>query len=161
MDISLRISQLESGRAQHILLNGHVAVPYLMDTWLTNMRKFWGTHNFQIEISDACSPGIQCHQDSIIMQILAERGLSKHRLFHLNTCRTYLQVSSVADIATADGKKLRPEILNFERIIHRTIKWEWHDQLRDQQQQDWKLVMRRYFLTYGSEGKLRLRKPVG
>ena len=40
----------------------------------------------------------------------------------------YLQVSLVADIATADGKQLRPEILVCERITHRTTKWEWPNQ---------------------------------
>ena len=54
--------------------------------WLTNMSKVLGKHNFQIEISNSWSPGLQCYRDSMIMQILAERGLSKHRLFHLSTC---------------------------------------------------------------------------
>ena len=44
MDISQRIIQLESGRAEHILSNGKVAIPYLTETWLTYMRKFWGKH---------------------------------------------------------------------------------------------------------------------
>ena len=91
MDISLRISQLDSGRAEHILSNGKVAIPYLTDTWLMNIRNFLGKHNFQIEISNAWSPGLQCCRDSMIMQILAERGLSKHRLFHLNTCNLIKQ----------------------------------------------------------------------
>ena len=87
MDMSLRISQLESGRTENILSIGKVAIPYLTDTWLMNMRIVLGKHNFQIEISNAWSPGLQCCRDSMIMQILAERRLSKHRLFHLNTCR--------------------------------------------------------------------------
>ena len=78
----------------------------------------------------------------------------------------HLQVSSVADIATADGKRLSPEILVCERITHRShrsTKWEWHNQLKhmDQQKQDWKLAMQRYSLANGSKRKLMLRKPLG
>ena len=119
-----------------------------MDAWLTNMTSLLGTNSFQIESSNACSPGRQCHRDSMIMQIFAERGLNKHRLFHLNTCRMYLQVSSVADIATADGKRLQPEILACKRITHRTKKWECPTQPTptDQQKQHWKLAVQRFFL---------------
>ena len=81
MDISLRISQLDSGRAEHILSNGKVAIPYLTDTWLMNMRNVLREHKFQIEISNAGSPGLRCFRGSMIMQISAERGLSTDRLF--------------------------------------------------------------------------------
>jgi hypothetical protein len=75
----------------------------------------------------------------------------------------HLQVSSVADIATADGKRLSPEILVCERITHRSTKWEWHNQLKhmDQQKQDWKLAMQGCFFTNGSKRKLMLRKLLG
>ena len=48
MDISLRMSHLESGRAEKLLMHMSMSVTYLTPTWLTHMRMFLGTYKLRV-----------------------------------------------------------------------------------------------------------------
>ena len=96
-----------------------ITIPYLTNTWLTNMRDFMANHNFQIETSNEWSMRRQCENDTMLMEYFASRGVSKYKLCHLNACRMFLQVSSIADIATADGVQIHQNSLECKHITSR------------------------------------------
>jgi len=55
------------------------------------------------------SPGLelQRERDALLMEVFMEAEVDQETLKWLNWCRMYLQVTSVADICTADGKYIR------------------------------------------------------
>ena len=65
------------------------------------------------------------------------------QFFHLNCCRIYLQVVTMADIKTADGKQLRHTFLKCEKSRDRTSRMIWPNQSdpTDQQKADWKAAL--------------------
>jgi hypothetical protein len=50
---------------------------------------------------------LQQQSDSYIMDVLVDSGATEKELGLLSQCRLFLQVTTVADIATADGKHLK------------------------------------------------------
>jgi len=64
-------------------------------------------HNLRLEITDKCTLKPQCQHDKSLMEVFSASNISDFKLFYINCCRIYLQVTSVADISTADGTPSR------------------------------------------------------
>jgi len=75
----------------------------------------------------------------------------------LNACRLYLQVVTVSDICSADGKYILPEINAGNPIMHRHSNLAWPIQDRPQPA-DWRIW--RHHLAY-LEDKGQLITPLG
>ena len=75
----------------------------------------------------------------------------------------YLQVTSLADIVTADGRCIRPEIVECNRIAQRSSQWTWPQQPKPtlQQQDNWKEAITKHLITQGSKKHLRLCQQLG
>lgn len=64
------------------------------------MREFMATHDLKIETINEWSMKPQCAKDVMLLEYFMDCGVSTYKLRrHLNACRMFLQVSSIADIA--------------------------------------------------------------
>ena len=164
IDISLRFTQLvaESGREEELLLYPKIPIGYTTSTWTTQLRNFMGMHNLCIECTRGWQPRTQCVHDQMIMSLFLNKGISDYLLFHLNACRMYLQVTSIADMVTADCRYIQPEIVECNRIAQRSSQWTWPQQPKPtlQQQDNWKEAITKHLITQGSKKHLRLRQPL-
>jgi hypothetical protein len=55
----------------------------------------------------------------------AEHGISGSDLAKLNFCRLYLQVCTISDIASGDGKHILPYILNCTKDPQQSTPYTW------------------------------------
>ena len=75
------------------------------DTWIGQTLEFCLENKIVVsKTGEGLKPS--CQGDSAIMQIMANRGLTKGQLKALNRCRLASQVVSISELATGDGKKL-------------------------------------------------------
>ena len=94
--ISIRASQLESGRIEDIMMHLGIKIPYLTPTWITNIWQFilLSQHDLWLEISNAWTQAPQSQHDRALMEIFSESSISNFKLFHLNCCRIFLNCHS-------------------------------------------------------------------
>ena len=67
MDISLRLTQLETGREEELLLHPKIPIGYTKSTWTTQLRNFMGMYNLRIKRTRGWQPRTQCIYDQMIM----------------------------------------------------------------------------------------------
>jgi len=127
--ISIRASQLESGIIEDVMMHPGIKISYLTPTWITNKRQFMAQHDLRLEISNAWTQAPQSQHDRALMEIFSESNMSNFKFFHLNCCRIFLQIATAADIATADGLRLRPEIFKCKKLKDRKSQLLWPNQL--------------------------------
>ena len=61
--------------------------------------------------------------DRFLMEIFVKMKLTKKELIHVNTCRLYLQVTTLSDIATYDGTKIEETILECIQTRQHSQLW--------------------------------------
>lgn len=81
---------------------GHLAT----DTWIKSIWQF--AHENSIRIDDNTTHNIQLQRenDGYLMEIFSQYGFSKKELQQINRCRMHMQVTSISDIVTGDGKHI-------------------------------------------------------
>ena len=106
MDISLRISQLESGRTELLLMSPEIPITFLTQTWATNMRSFMGGKNqLTIECSNQWTIDSACRNYELIMKVLAGCGLSRQALRPNNVARCAVAAFTAADETSLQHKE--------------------------------------------------------
>ena len=92
MDISLRFTQLESGREEELLLYPKIPIGYTTSTWTTQLRNFMGTHHdLRIERTRGWQPRTQCVHDQMIMSLFLKKGRHiRLSVFTLKACRMFV-----------------------------------------------------------------------
>jgi hypothetical protein len=72
-------------------------------SWVKNTWQFLAEHNMTIadQVGDLA---LRRQGDSYLMEAFTRHGISGPRLQQLNTCRLFLQVDTLSDITTADGR---------------------------------------------------------
>ncbi|KAI2513929.1 hypothetical protein MHU86_313 [Fragilaria crotonensis] len=108
MLISLRHLQIESGVSFDLLSSPQIELTYLTDCWILHLRKFCAEHNISIYVKKNRLPLISREGDSLLMDMAITMGLKKQELIDLNLVRIFLGVTTVSDIATADGLRIHP-----------------------------------------------------
>jgi hypothetical protein len=111
MVIALRSLQLELGCGFHLLECPSEWVPYITDCWVTCIRDFLDRSKMTIKVASARRVQPSREHDWFIMDEFRRLGLYNNRqLFDLNTVRLHLQVTTLSDIADAQGKKITKEV---------------------------------------------------
>ena len=97
------------------------------------------------------------------METFSESNISIFKLFHLNCCRIFPQVATVADIDTADGLRLRPEIFKCKKLKDRksTLLWPNQPEPTDHQKADWKSALTKCLLKAKTSVALCLHQCLG
>ena len=121
--------QLEIG-----YFNNFLNLPYKLfhkftpSSWITEVWEFCDTHKIQLHHSSPHKLSPLRENDVEIMRCFHENlSLSSAELLAINRVRCYLEVLSLADIATGDGKKIRQCYLQGIRSTERST-WEWHEE---------------------------------
>ena len=130
--------QLLRASAQHLLLelgtshqlfehDYRIFGPIATKSWMKHTWQFFSEFNISLE-SDTPSLHLQCPQDQFLME-----GFQQHYnkgLPRLNRCRMYLNVCSLAEITTADGKYITKDAWEGNRASIATNTYTWPTQQR-------------------------------
>jgi hypothetical protein len=93
--------------------------------WMVSICDFLGQTNASLEIENLWVPTISRRHDVMLMDLAIQLNFMCHQLCQINQCRLYLQVLSISDISTANGRSLLPGILQGTRDDQRTSKLQW------------------------------------
>jgi hypothetical protein len=110
MVISLRHLQIEAGVSFDLLIQPAISVSYLTNCWLVSLWKFCAAHTVSITVAANRILAPSRIADSLLMDVALTPPFTKHQLIDLNLVHINLRVSSVSDIALADGTSLHPWI---------------------------------------------------
>jgi hypothetical protein len=92
-------------------------------SWLKFTWKFLVKHDVQLIDDLPDFPALREH-DRPIMAVFGDLGWSDKLLYRVNICRMFLQVITLADIATGDGKRISYDAWTGKRTIRNT-KYNW------------------------------------
>ena len=114
--ISIEVSQLESGINRKITRNGEIQkLKYMTPTIITTlMDDLW---DLRAEMwLEHWTPG----RGKTIMGEIKPRVRNLEQMIEVNTCRTWLQVHHLSDIATMDGQRIHPAYIQGNRVHEST-----------------------------------------
>ena len=142
--ISSEFSQLHMGTS-------HPFFHYPASLWTNLIPSTWITHLFHIlnkcfihvTYPQFWTPTLLRANDRCLMDIFIQVTDDKLTLRQLNSCRIYLQVLTLADITTLDGKLLLPSI--HKGKLHRTSSLRWP---RQKVPRTWWTIWSQFLTTY-------------
>ena len=155
--------QVQAGIDRNLLSDTEIPIDYIETCWIMGIRDFLRTYKLKIDLTDDSIPHTnQRVGDELIMDAIQTRGeCSPTELQKLNAGRLFLQVARVSDIASVDGKRIRPGMLTGSNDgNHRSaIKWPRQGPT---QPMWWKLWKTKVTKTFSIDGKSPvLRRPLG
>lgn len=104
--IELAWAQLQSGVSFPLLEKPAACIPPIDTKWLVSLRQFLASLNSKFRISCTYIYPNQRQFDCHLMDIALEMHFSTQELQYINHCRLYLQVCTLSDICTVDGKRI-------------------------------------------------------
>jgi hypothetical protein len=103
--------------------------------------------------------------DAFLMDIFRYSGdFSDADLRNLNAVRMYLQVATISDIASADGRQVTTEAYRAQKSTERQSKWNWIRQpvITTKQQKLWAHAVRKHLtMSSSTQSPLVLRTRLG
>ena len=104
----------------------------------------------------------QREQDQSLMDAFIQQGYHSMELYHLQTCRFYLRVNTLADIVDAAGTHITREAWNGQRSSHTNPTFDWPYSVRPRQAfwETWNNALKATFLPPHSS-YLRLATSLG
>jgi hypothetical protein len=168
--IAIQSLQVEAGTHARLLQNPTISLSYLTPCWLISMRTFMSQYQISLQMADNWNFNLSRERDDFLMDIFRCSGFfNTQDLKNLNAVRIFLQVATIADVATADGVYIKPEFYQGCKCSSRTSRWIWPRQpMVVQSQQDlWKKALRSTLLTTQSDHHrqafpdTRLKTPLG
>jgi hypothetical protein len=164
MVIALRSLQIKLGYGFHLLECPSEWVPYITDCWVTCIQDFLDRSKMTIKVASArCIHPSQEH-DWFIMDEFRRLGLYNNwQLFDLNTVRLHVQVTTLSDIADAQGKKITKEVFAGTTPTDRysNLKWPRQPVRTTKQRNLWKAALEAAFAPSGRALTKRLGKFSG
>ena len=95
---------------------------WVVDTW-----KFM--HSYGISVEESLEPlRTKRVNDSFLMDVLAAGPASKTQLSQVNRCRLFLQIQTLFDMVTGDGRRIREDVWKGKRTLHFTSNISWPKQ---------------------------------
>jgi hypothetical protein len=119
--------------------------------WLTSIWAYANSTAITIDIKQQWLPHRVRERDIMILDHALTLNFTTQQLRQLNDCRMYLQVLTLSDITTADGKYLLPNIIRGYRTDDRPSTLNWPNTCRPTSWAAWKL----YLQHIGSGVKLK------
>jgi len=129
--ISLSYLQLTVGSTTSILNMPSTAYDSIVETgWLKSFWTFLTRSGLSIQLTDQWLPSITREHDVVLMDHFIAQGYSASKLRLLNQCRLYLQVITLADITSADGKHIILDVFIGCPLTDRKSTLKWPNQQR-------------------------------
>ena len=141
---SLEQLQLEIGELEPVLsLPYHRFHHLATDTWITQVWRFCSENSIRLEWDNAVIPPRSREWDRGIMDMCRASGItSPLQQLSINRVRCYLQVITMADIVSANGRRIRQDVLDGAHWARRsTYRWG-KEQPTDLDWIEWKRALR-------------------
>ena len=160
IQISLALAQVESGKSFHLLEHPGSHIPYLTPTWITSLGTFLGSHHMAISQNNTPIATLCSDNDSLLMDSIQLAGMTVKEQRQVNQCRMYLGVTTVSDIATADGRMVSAETLQGQTMTDRIspLKWPSQHSLSIRQCQLWTRYITNQFVSNNRHLRIPLEK---
>ena len=162
MEANLQAHQLETGTSFGILQQVyHNTAILASDTWI---KRVWRELE-ELDIYVACdSPALllRCQDDALLVDLFINLEVDQDELLWLNWCRMFLQVCTVSDLATADGRFIRRSMWDGVRDDCTRSPYQWPRTVRPSRRHWdlWQSTLSRALLA--SNGPHQpLRQPLG
>lgn len=128
-------------------------------TWISHVWKFCSDAQFRL-LPIGPTLELRRENDIFLMEYFGRTGIKGKRLKSLQRCRLYKQASTLADIASADGQKIRPEALSGAAEILFPTTYNWPAQQKPCRSDwiDWHKALAPLMVT---DGSLDLLQPLG
>jgi hypothetical protein len=158
--IVLRSLQLESGCGFHLLESPSKWVPYIMECWLTSIWDFISRSKITIKVVSAQLVQMSREHDCHVMDAIHQLEIyDDKQLFDINAIRMYLQVTTLSNIADANGQRILDKVLKGQKLSDRYSRLKWTRQLvvTTKQRNLWKAALKAAFTSSG----MVLKHPLG
>jgi hypothetical protein len=132
MNINLDCVQLIAGIERPVFEDTKLLY-HLEGEWFISIREFLQATECQIKTTNRWKPQLEREQDKCIMDAITAHTIEQGK--KINQCRVYLQVTTIADIATADGLKITEFAWGSDQT-QQTTKANQNMNGRDSQDQD-------------------------
>jgi hypothetical protein len=158
--IALSWNQLMAGVSWPILRNETALLPHLETKWIPSLRAFLCSVDSEIEIDTPFLYPLQREHDIHIMDRVIDSGKFKPgEVRMVNYCRLFLGVTTISNVATADGKDIdRTMFLGNPSLLASQTKWMKAEQDKPYEA-SW--VLWRRALRLWSDWHGRLHQPLG
>jgi hypothetical protein len=101
---------------------------WIEHSWLTSLWQFVSRVRFTLKIKRAWYPHLPRSNDVMLMDYFLSLNYKPQQLESLNRCRIFLQVLSLSDIVSADGRLLIVPTLSGNKLTDRRSTLKWPDQ---------------------------------
>ncbi|CAJ1939883.1 unnamed protein product [Cylindrotheca closterium] len=138
MDANIQAHQLETGTSfgiiQQVYSNTAISAS---DTWLKRVWKDFEDLDMYIAF-DSPALTLRCQHDALLIDLFLKLEVDQDELLWLSWCRMFLQVCTVSDITTADGRFIRRAI--WDGLCDGTVRspYQWPRTVRPTRQH-WEL----------------------
>ena len=136
--------------------------PLATSSWCTHTWQFLSENDILVEEDTPNLQPRRDHDEFLIPAFLAA-GVKGKRLLQANRCRLYLQATSLADIASGDGREIMENAWSGHRDPFRTPYYQWPVQQRpaDTDWREWRSALRSAFLDPARPSRRTLNRPLG
>ena len=124
-------------------------IPYGNSKWLNNFTLLLRKHKIHIKLQSFEPPILQREKDVCIMDIITKNIKSLITLQRLKACRLYLNISLLSESGSANGKMIKPNILQGKRnSIESTTMWPRQKSPDKATWKMWRSILKRNFCSY-------------
>ena len=158
----LEFTQVHSG-LEHSILHSHTPLTFLLwteKTWMTDYKRILHHTQGEIKIDKQWLPSRQRKHDRFLMNAFSTFTSDKSLLQILNNCRLYLQIFTLSDITSSDGRTLLKHPLNGHKSPHFSSAINWPVQSRPSTA-TWKLFSSTVKEIFCATNSNRLIRPLG
>ncbi|CAJ1946957.1 unnamed protein product [Cylindrotheca closterium] len=115
MEAAVQEHQLETGTSFGLFQQDYSNTAILAsDTWLKRVWKELEDLDIYVALDSPVLP-LRCKGDALLIEVFMELEVDQDALKWLNWCRMFLQVCTVSDIVTANGRSIRESMWHGER----------------------------------------------
>jgi hypothetical protein len=156
--LSIKYSQIEAGIKEPILERPDILVSYLTPTWITSVRQFLYQHNLSLTFTNSIQIRFQGCNDACIMDHAKLKHHTPGEQLDINLVRLHLQVITLSDISTANGRSIHPCAFMGQRIPGRRNRSSWPRQTNPTKSQIglWQQYLRANFLKSNNNWNRKL-----
>ena len=132
------------------------------DSWCKHTWEFAHSKGISVEES---TPNLVLRRvnDAFIAEEFVNSGMGGAQLLRANRCRMCLQATTIADIATGDGKEIMTQALEGRKDEHRPRHCTWPTQGKPSEKdwQAWRAALRKAFVDPERPRSRTLARPLG
>jgi hypothetical protein len=143
--IALQSLQMEAGILAYLLTDPTPLLVYTEPCWILATRDFMATHQPSLEFTNSWNFRIARDHDVFLMEVFCNSGRwCDSDMRALNAVRLHLQVATLSDVCTADGRRFDKEAFNATPSTTRTSTLYWIRQepnVTDYQRTLWKQAL--------------------